>query len=66
MRGRRLNSWNDYQKLLKWLSKAIIVINWFSRGVQAGIILEKYINKCKCIKQSYYMNHESPEHGLKS
>ena len=53
MRGRRLNSWNDYQKLLKWLSKAIIVINWFSHGAQAGIILEKYINKCKCIKQSY-------------
>ena len=53
-------------KLLKWLSKAIIVINWFSRGAQAGIILEKYINKCKYIKQNYYMYHESPEHALKS
>ena len=37
-------------KFLKWLSKAIIVINWFSGDVQAGIIVAEHLNKCKGIK----------------
>ena len=43
-------------QLLKWLSKAIIEINWFSGGVPAGIIVAEHVNQHKCIKQtSYYM-----------
>ena len=53
-------------KLLKWLSKAIIAINWFSSGVQDGIINAEHINECKSIKHiSYCMCHKTPEHGLK-
>ena len=33
--------------LLKWLSKAIIAINWFSGGVQAGIIVAEAYNPLK-------------------
>ena len=54
-------------ELLKWLSKAIIAINWFSVDVQVGIILAEHINEWKCIKHtSYYMYHKTPEHALKS
>lgn len=42
MRGRHLNC-------EKWLSKAIIEINWFSGGVQTGIIVVKHTNECKCM-----------------
>ena len=51
---------------MQWLLKAIIVINWLSDGAQAGIIVAKHINKCKCIKQtSYYVYHKTPEHAIK-
>ena len=54
-------------ELLKWLSKAIIAVNWFSRGVQAGIIFAEHINECNCIQQtSYYMCDKTPEHALKT
>ena len=32
-------------KFLKWPSKAIIVVNWFSCGVQAGTMVEESINR---------------------
>ena len=34
---------------LKWLSKTIIVINWFSGGVQVGVIVAEHRNEYKCI-----------------
>ena len=37
-------------ELLKWLSKAIIVINLFNGGVQSGIIVAEDTNEWKCIK----------------
>ena len=41
--------------------KAIVITYWFSVGVQAGIIVTKHINECKCIKQkSCYMYHQTP------
>ena len=36
-------------KLLKWHSKAIIAINWFSGCVQAGITVTQHVNECKSI-----------------
>ena len=60
MRGRHLNC-------EKWLSKAIIEINWFDGGVQTGIIVVKHTNECKCMTQaSYYMHRKAPEHDLKN
>ena len=60
------NEWETLE-ILKWLSKAIIAINWFNGDVQAGIIVAKHINKCRCIKQTtYYVYHKTPEHALKS
>ena len=38
-------------EILKWLLKVIVAINWFSGGVQVGIIIGKCINEGKCIKQ---------------
>ena len=37
-------------ELLKWLSKAIIVINLFNSGIQAGIIVAEHINEWKYIQ----------------
>ena len=52
---------------MKWISKSIIVNNWFSGGVQADILVAQHVNGCKCVKQtSYYINHKAPEHVLKS
>ena len=52
-------------KLLKWLSKAFIVLNWISGGAQAGIIVAEHINESECVKQtSYYMYHKTPVHAL--
>ena len=52
-------------KLLKWLSKATIVFNWISSGVQLGIIVADHINESECVKQtSYYMYHKTPVHAL--
>ena len=36
-------------ELLKWISKAINVINLFNGGAQAGIIVAEDINEWKCI-----------------
>ena len=34
---------------MKWPSKAIIAVNWFSCGVQAGTMVEESINRgCLC------------------
>ena len=53
-------------EFLKWLTKAITAINWFSDGVQAGIIVTEHINECKCIKKvSCYMYHNTPEQAVK-
>ena len=54
-------------KLLKWLSKAITAIIWFSGGVQADVIIAEHINVCKCVEQtSYNMHHKTSEQALKS
>ena len=56
--------WEGDAWTLKWLSKVITAINWFS-GVQTGIIFAEHINECKCIKQtSFYMYDRTPEHAL--
>ena len=48
-------------RLLNWPSKPITVTNWFSGGVQTGIIVAGDINEYKYIKQtSYYMYHKIP------
>ena len=48
-------------KLLKWLSKAIIVINWFRRGALAGMIVAEHIKECKCV-----ICVNTPKHVLNS
>ena len=53
----------ETSELFKWLSKAIIVFNWFSSGVQANAIVAERINVCKCIKQTCY---KTLEYDLKS
>ena len=51
-------------KLLKWLSKAIITINWFNGGLQAGIIIAKHMNECKCVEHtSYDRYYKTSEHA---
>ena len=53
-------------KLLKWVSKTIIAVNWFSGGVQTDIVVDEYVNESKCIKQtSNYMYHNTPELTLR-
>ena len=46
-----LENETEMLEILKWLLKVIVAINWFSGGVQVGIIIGKYINECKFIKQ---------------
>ena len=54
-------------KLLKWLSKTIIAVYWFSGGVQTDMVVVEYLNESKCIKQtSNYMYRNTPELILKS
>ena len=46
----------ERHKFLKWLSKAIILINWFRGVTKTGIAVVEHIRKCKYIKQTnYYM-----------
>ena len=53
----------DTLELWKWLSKAIIEINWFSAGVQVGIIFVEHIHECKFLKPtSYYICDKTPKH----
>ena len=53
-------------EFLKWPTKAITTINWFSDGVQASVIVAEHINECKCIKKvSCYMHNNTPEHAVK-
>ena len=70
-------STNDREKfiLLKWLSKDIVAINWFSDGVSSCIIAAEHINECKCIAyiinpyfhhECYCIYHKTAEHDLKS
>ena len=47
--------------------KAIVVINWFSGGVQTGITIAEHRNEYECIKHtSSHMYNKTPEHALKS
>ena len=41
-------------ELLKWLSKAIIAMNWFSANVQVGIIFAGHVNEWICIEHTSY------------
>ena len=51
-------------ELMKWLSKAVITITWFSGGVETGIIVAEHINEFNCMKRkSYYMCYKTPENG---
>ena len=51
-------------KLLKWLSKAVIVMNLCSGVVQAGMIVVEHINACKCIKQMSYYIYDKTQNML--
>ena len=51
-------------ELMKWLSKAVITVTWFSGGVETGIIVAEHINEFNCMKRkSYYMCYKTPENG---
>lgn len=55
MRGRRL----------KWLSKAIIIINWFSGVVQADVILAEHMSANVLNRRVNYMHRTIPDHRLR-